>query len=317
MDLLYGTKTLINLFNIPSYTIDTSNFSHLLHDEVVDQFENEFCEYVGAQYACSVSSATNAIFLTFLNKGLTVDVPSIIPPVVCNGLITGGNNVNFVDNIEWVGDSYVLHSFDDYKVIDSAQKVERDQFTKEANDQDLMIFSFYPTKPVGSCDGGIIVSNDWSKIQRFKESTLNGMTFSKDNWDRRIKFPGYKMYMNSIQSQIALNNLNKLDEKNKRLVEIREFYNEHLGLKNTSNHLYRINIGNRDDFIASLKKENIQTGIHYSALHKNNVYNTDPVDLPNSFQEGQTTVSIPFHEMLSTKELNTIVERVKKYASRS
>ncbi len=217
MDLLYGTKTLINLFNIPSYTIDTSKFSHLLHDEVVDQFENKFCEYVGAQYACSVSSATNAIFLTFLNRGMTIDVPSIIPPVVCNGLITGGNKVNFTDNTGWVGDSYILHEFKNYKVIDSAQKVQRDQFKNEADDQDLMIFSFYPTKPIGSCDGGIIVSNDWSKIQRFKESTLNGMTFSKDNWDRKIKFPGYKMYMNSVQSQIALNNLEKLDDKNNKL----------------------------------------------------------------------------------------------------
>lgn len=317
MDLLYGTKTLINLFNIPSYTIDTSKFSHLLHDEVVDQFENKFCEYVGAQYACSVSSATNAIFLTFLNRGLTVDVPSIIPPVVCNGLITGGNNVNFIDNTEWVGNSYILHNFDDYKVIDSAQKVERDQFVKEADDQDLMIFSFYPTKPVGSCDGGIIVSNDWSKIQRFKESTLNGMTFSKDNWDRKIKFPGYKMYMNSVQSQIALNNLNKLDAKNKRLVEIREFYNEKLGINNTSNHLYRLNVKNRDDFVTSMRNANIQTGVHYSALHENNVYNSNLVNLPNSSLEGKTTVSIPFHEMLNTKELNTIVERVKEYASRS
>lgn len=177
---------MIQLFNIPSYVIDTSNFSHLLHGEVVEEFESKFCEYVGAKYACSVSSATNAIFLAFLNKGMTINVPSVIPPVVCNGLITGGNKVNFTDNTEWVGDSYILHQFEDYKVIDSAQKVQRDQFKNEADDKDLMIFSFYPTKPIGSCDGGIIVSNDWSKIQRFKESTLNGMTFSKDNWDRKI-----------------------------------------------------------------------------------------------------------------------------------
>lgn len=317
MDLLYGTKALINLFNIPSYTIDTSNFSHLLHDEVVEQFENKFCEYVGAQYACSVSSATNAIFLTFLNRGLTVDVPSIIPPVVCNGLITGGNKVNFTDNTGWVGDSYILHEFKNYKVIDSAQKVQRDQFKNEADDQDLMIFSFYPTKPIGSCDGGIIVSNDWSKIQRFKESTLNGMTFSKDNWDRKIKFPGYKMYMNSVQSQIALNNLEKLDDKNNKLLQIKDFYNARLGIQNTSNHLYRINVKNRDKFVEDMKQAGIQTGIHYAALHKNPVYNTKLRNLPKSTLEGKTTVSLPFHEMLTEKELNTIVERVQKYAIRS
>jgi len=308
---------MIQLFNIPSYVIDTSNFSHLLHGEVVEEFESKFCEYVGAKYACSVSSATNAIFLVFLNKGMTINVPSVIPPVVCNGLITGGNKVNFTDNTEWVGDSYILHQFEDYKVIDSAQKVQRDQFKNEADDKDLMIFSFYPTKPIGSCDGGIIVSNDWSKIQRFKESTLNGMTFSKDNWDRKIKFPGYKMYMNSVQSQIALNNLEKLDDKNNKLLQIRDFYNDRLGAQNTSNHLYRINVKNRDKFIEDMKQVDIQTGIHYAALHENPVYNTKLRNLPKSTLEGKTTVSLPFHEMLTEEELNTVVERVQKYAIRS
>ena len=168
-------------------------------------------------------------------------------------------SVNFVDNTEWVGDSYILHEFEDYKVIDSAQKVERNQFLKEANDQDLMIFSFYPTKPIGSCDGGIIVSNDWDKMQRFKESTLNGMTFSKDNWDRKIKFPGYKMYMNSFQARIAMNNLNKLDEKNEKLAEVRNLYNHKLGLNNQSSHLYRINVNNRDNFASSMKLSGVHT----------------------------------------------------------
>ena len=308
---------MITLFNISSYKINTADFSHLLHGQVVEDFENQFCEYVGAKYACSINSATNAIFLTFLNKNLTVDVPSIIPPVVCNGLITGGNKVNFVDNVGWVGDSYILHQFKDYKVIDSAQKVQRNQFALEANDEDLMIFSFYPTKPIGSCDGGIIVSNDFEKIKMFKESTLNGMTFSEHNWDRKIKFPGYKMYMNSIQAQIAINNLEKLDDKNDKLAEICHSYNKELNLNNTSNHLYRIQVENRTQFIQSMKSEGIQTGIHYEALHENKVYNSDYInylDLPFSSEEGRTTVSLPFQEKMTTAQINFVIEKVKKYA---
>lgn len=305
---------MITLFNIPSYKIDTADFSHLLHGQIVEDFESQFCEYVGARYACSINSATNAIFLTFLNKNLTVDVPSIIPPVVCNGLITGGNKINFVDNIEWVGDSYILHQFEDYKVIDSAQKVERNQFALEANDEDLMIFSFYPTKPIGSCDGGIIVSNDLEKIKMFKESTLNGMTFSEHNWDRKIKFPGYKMYMNSIQAQIAANNLEKLDDKNDKLAEICHRYNKGFNLNNTSNHLYRIYVENRDQFIQSMKDEGIQTGIHYEALHENEVYNPGYLDLPLSSEEGRTTISLPFHEKMTTSQISFVIEKVKKHA---
>ena len=57
---------MIQLFNVENNNIDTSKFSNLLHDEVVNEFEKTIAEYVGAKYACSINSATNAIFLSLL-----------------------------------------------------------------------------------------------------------------------------------------------------------------------------------------------------------------------------------------------------------
>ena len=34
-----------NLFHIPDYKIDTSKFGHLLHDKVVNDFEEEFKQF--------------------------------------------------------------------------------------------------------------------------------------------------------------------------------------------------------------------------------------------------------------------------------
>ena len=133
---------MFSLFNIPDYIIDTSKFSHHLHGDIVDEFESNFKNYVGAKYACSINSATNAIFLALLHKNTIVNLPSMIPPVVCNAVLTSGNKINFVDNTEWVGDSYILQDFGEYKIIDSAQKVKKNQFEEEANDEDLIIFSF-------------------------------------------------------------------------------------------------------------------------------------------------------------------------------
>ena len=95
-------------------------------------------------------------------------LPSMIPPVVLNAIVTSGNKYSFNDNTDWVGDSYILHNFGDYKIVDSAQKLEKNQFKSECDDCDLMVFSFYPTKPIGSSDGGMIVSNDFDKIQEVK-----------------------------------------------------------------------------------------------------------------------------------------------------
>lgn len=306
---------MIQLFNIPNYTINTDEFSHYLHGSIVEKFEQKFLDYVGAKYACSINSATNAIFLLFLNKNTTVNVPSLIPPVVLNALITSGNKINFTDDVNWIGDSYILHHFKDYKIIDSAQKVEQDQFKKEANDNDIMFFSFYPTKPVGSSDGGIIVSNDKDKIDYLKTLSFNGMSFAENNWDRKIIMPGYKFYLNSIQAFIADKNLDILDQKKQKLKNIRDIYNSEFGLNNTSDHLYRIEVDNNKKFIDVSKQNKIIHGIHYEAQHLNSVYKPYSTNslCPNSEKISKTTVSIPFHENLSEQDLNHVIKNLKKY----
>lgn len=305
---------MINLFNIPNHIIDTSKFTNLLHDEIVWEFEQRICDYVGAKYSCSINSATNAIFLIFLNRWIEVEIPSLIPPVVANGIITSGNKVKFTDNVDWVGDSYILHQFEDYKVIDSAQKIMKNQFIDEADDNDLMFFSFYPTKPIGSCDGGIIVSNDKNKIDWFREAVMNGMTFSQNNWERKIKFPGYKMYLNSIQAYVANKNFDLLERKKERLGEIRQKYNESFGLNNTSEHLYRIKTAERSKFIEMMRSDGIGTGIHYEALHLNPVYGKPNTNLPLSENEAEKTVSIPFNEAMSDSEVQQVIKSVLTHA---
>ena len=171
---------MIQLFHINKHIVDTSKFSNLLHDKVVDVFESKFAKYVGAKHGCSINSATNAIFLSLLNKNITVKLPSMIPPVVANAILTSGNRVDFIDDVDWIGHSYILHKFNDYKIIDSAQKLESNQFQKECNPEDLMIFSFYPTKPLGGSDGGMIVTDDYEKYKWFKEAVLNGMTYAEE-----------------------------------------------------------------------------------------------------------------------------------------
>ena len=81
---------MIQLFNLNNHVIDTSKFSNILHDKVVSDFEKKIAKYVGAKYACSVNSATNAIFLVltmdYFLKPRTVKIPSMIPPVVANAI---------------------------------------------------------------------------------------------------------------------------------------------------------------------------------------------------------------------------------------
>ena len=93
-----------------------------------------------------------------------------MPPVVPNAIINSGNKLEFYDDVDWVGNMYKLHS----GIWDSAQRVSRDQYPQVAKGTDVMIFSFYPTKPIGGCDGGMIVSDNKYTIDKYRAMVLNG-----------------------------------------------------------------------------------------------------------------------------------------------
>jgi len=62
-----------------------------------------------------------------------------------------------------------------------------------------------------------------------------------------------------------------------------------------------------------MKQENIICGIHYSALHLNSVYNNGlDFDCPKSENLQTKTVSLPMNENLTTKDINHIIENVRK-----
>ena len=303
---------MIQLFNINNYQIDTSELGNILHGEIVEEFEQAFAEYVGAKYACFANSASSLLYLSLRKRNTTVKIPSIMPPVVPNVIVNSGNKIEFYDDIDWVGDMYQLHP----GIWDSAQRVSKNQYKKFSNrDSDIMIFSFYPTKPVGSCDGGMVVSNNKYLIDTFKAMVLNGTKASKNAWEREQIMLGYKMHGNSIQAKIAHENLKKLDKKNSILEEIKLVFNESLGYNNKSNHLYRIRVKDNSKFIKQMKDVGIQCGIHYKAFHKNHLLKNivEYKEMPKSEVEEKQTVSIPFHECLTKMDINYIVDNIRKF----
>ena len=300
---------MIKLFHINDYSIDTSKFSNLLHDEIVSEFEQNFASYVGAKYACSANSASSLLFLSLLEYNTVINIPSTIPIVVPNIIVNTGNKIEFYDDVDWVGSCYHLHN----NIFDSAQQVTRNQYEELGRNDAVMVFSFYPTKPVGGCDGGMVVSNNKETIEWYRTKTLNGVSFDEDNWNRVQRVAGYKMHSTSIQAYIANENLKRLDAKNERLEEICNIYNSHFGLSRTSKHLYRINVRNNVAFLKNMKSVGINCGIHYKHCHNQEFYKWHGGILPLSEAESTTTVSLPFHEMLTDKDVETVIQATEKF----
>lgn len=302
---------MINLFHIQDYDINTAKFNHWLHGDIVEEFTERFCRYTGFKYGCPVNSATTAIMMLtrLYGKNHPFDIPSIIPPVVLNAIIEGGGSYKFVDDTDWVGHRYTMYK-DSMTIIDSAQEVEAD-LGIDMPESHIVIYSFYPTKPVGSCDGGMICSNNQGIIENLQILSRNGLGQARNSWEQCPMWIGWKFYMNSIQAFIANENLKRLDDKKDKLAIVRAVYNNQFGLNNTSDHLYRIRVENNERFIEHAKRAGIVCGIHYRATHQYLIYKTDMSAMPKSEEEERHTISIPFHEKLTTDDMIRVIKCVK------
>lgn len=320
---------MIPLFKIYKPEIDFENFNHNLHGQIVTDFENAFADYMGVKYAIGINSCTSAIFLTVKWCQLhykicsSVNVPTMIPPVVLNALYHADADICFQDDTKWIGGHYFLKQDSVFAIIDSAHEVDNTKIEKfnkavinRTNPENrwAALYSFYPTKPISGIDGGMVITNNKALNEWLRRAIMNG-TSPGDSWDRQITFPGWKYYLSTAQAFVAYQQFIRLDVKNKKLAEIRDAYNKAFKLKNTSDHLYRIKVKNNIDFIVQMESAGIKCGIHYRCTHKEPAYKGHTLNCSELYQSERMekkTVSIPFYEDLTTENQNYIIEKVQE-----
>lgn len=202
---------------------------------------------------------------------------------------------------------------------------------------DITVFSFYPTKTLGTCEGGMVCTDDAKWARKLKVLVLNGI--DRDVWKRDPdsgKLPwyydveelGFKYNMNDVSASIAIQQLRKSDKFLKRRKEIADFYDtsfkdiEAIQTPFVSNindvharHLYIIQVPNRDDLSRKLGEQGIMTSVHFRPLHLHSFwrdkYNLAPMDFPNAYNAFQKVLSLPLHTKLSNADVERIVSAVK------
>lgn len=127
-------------------------------------------------------------------------------------------------------------------------------------------------------------------------------------------YGGWNMAASPIECLTAINALQRIDKTNKSLEKIREKYNEAFNVKNKSGTLYRLKIKDASKFRESMAADGVETGMHYAHLHHNIMW---PIASPSSMSktelEFDKTVTIPFHDDLSTKDVNLIIKTVLEH----
>jgi len=183
---------------------------------------------------------------------------------------------------------------------------------------DLTCFSFHPVKNLAMPKGGAITINTKNKNQikkRLNSLRWCGISNRKDSF-YDISELGFNYYMDEISAAIGIEQLKKVDKLNDYRFKIARRYDAELNVnekiplnRECSYHLYWILVKNRKKFIQHMKANGIETGTHYSPVHKMSLYKSKII-LPNTEKISKEIVTLPIHPNLSKKDIDFIIKNV-------
>ena len=197
---------------------------------------------------------------------------------------------------------------------------------KSGNYSDVAAFSMNPMKCLsGYGEGGLIATNDKKIYEKIKILRYAGTTSDpKKLITNNCLEISLNHKMDTINAAMLLVSFKFFSEKVKKLQSIRKFYDRNLDKRilrqkikkgeTPGVYAYPIQINNRDEVKKILEKKKIETKIWnfplipeapaYKKFNKN--------DTPNAKKILKKTLNIPFHEKLTTNELNYVVENINQ-----
>jgi dTDP-4-amino-4,6-dideoxygalactose transaminase len=206
-------------------------------------------------------------------------------------------------------------------------------------------FSFYVTKNVVTGEGGMVIARDEADIERIRILALHGMSkhawtrFSDDGYKHyHVVECGYKYNMMDLQAAIGIHQLERIEEYWQRRERIWRRYNEAftdmpIGLPPAEEqgtrhayHLYTIMVDeercgiSRDEFLDVMTACNIGVGVHYLSIPEHpyyqKTYSWKPEDYPHAMRIGRQTVSLPLSAKLTDRDVDDVIEAVKRALDR-
>ena len=190
----------------------------------------------------------------------------------------------------------------------------------------MAIFSFHPVKMITTGEGGAIMTNDKALDSKIELLRSHGITKEKtkfvnkndDEWYYEQQILGFNYRLTDLQAALGISQLKRLDSFVKKRREIAKNYFNNLNQfllpyqnidSNSSWHLFVIQSENRNKIFEKLKKNGINTQVHYIPVNLQPFYNRD--NLKNSNNVYQNCLSLPIYADLTKREQIKVIECLK------
>ncbi|MEL6287329.1 MAG: UDP-4-amino-4,6-dideoxy-N-acetyl-beta-L-altrosamine transaminase, partial [Pseudomonadota bacterium] len=331
----YGRQSL-NADDVAA-VVEVLQSDFLTQGPVVPQFEAAIAEYVGAHYAVAVSSGTAALHLACLAAGLETGDHGVTQPITfvasANAMAYCNATSHLVDidaDTLTMGTGLLadhLAKMPETKVVmpvsfaglasDGAERrsvcgertiIEDNSHSLGAREScgamvgacthaDMSVFSFHPVKPITTCEGGAITTNDPDLYARLAALRTHGIvrgheavrnpSDADDPWYYEQQALGLNYRLPDVQAALGLSQLGRIDAFIARRREIALRYDRllaacpHLRLiqaapeqrQRSGHHLYLVDIDyssagtDRKTVMERLRARRIGTQVHYIPVH--------------------------------------------------
>ncbi len=198
---------------------------------------------------------------------------------------------------------------------------------------DITCFDFSPHLKKNVCNGGMIVTNDEEVMHRARLLHNHGVVKDEDalEYIYEVTDIGNDYCLSELNAAYIRAQVSQQDSIISRHQEIAKMYTaalssvEHITVPKSNNDedpfsLYIIKIDkNRDSFAVELKKEGIETGLHYIPLHLLSYYKAKYSlrvnDFPVALRTYQQVLSLPIYASMSDKDVKFVCDKIKKIAT--
>lgn len=189
---------------------------------------------------------------------------------------------------------------------------------------DAAAHSFYPGKNLGAFgDAGAVTTSDHELAE-----TIRALANYGSQKKYVFKYVGINSRMSELDAAVLDVKLKYLDEDNKRRQELAAFYYEHINnslitlpsrLKDENNvyHQFPVFCEYRDELQEHLKKQGIQTLIHYPIPpHKQECYKEwNDRHYPITEKIHAQELSIPMNQVVSEEEAHMVVNALNSFST--
>ncbi len=330
------------------------------HD--VEKLEEEFAAYCGAKYAVGVDSGLSALELSLralgIGPGDDVIVPAHTFTATAAAISFAGANPIFVDadpatmniDVDKIEDAItpktkailpvhlyglpadmnvILGIAEKYHlvVVEDACQAHGAKYRGERTGSigNAAGFSFYPTKNLGACgDGGIVTTND---------AKVADMIRALRNCGQRVKnvheLAPFNHRLDNMQAAILRVKLHYLDQWIESRRKVADMYNKLLagtdlvlpleppGYQHVY-HLYVVRSKHRDALQAYLKEHGVGTAIHYPNPVHLQPYYAEGRDRHGEFPVAEKVcteiLSLPMYPELTAEEVEVVASEITRMA---